>query len=149
MQKTKKKTCMLAVVIVLSLLALLAACGKSEFGITESTDTHMTITAANADKDAYFTVGSLEAADGEQIVITSNLEKGMVKVEVFKAEGEQSIDKLPEISGEPVLTGTFGGLEGDRVETIAGDVTAGTYMVSATCLEKATGTIEVEVKPAS
>ena len=39
---------------VIILLMLLTACGKSEFGVTENTRKHMTITAVNADKDDFF-----------------------------------------------------------------------------------------------
>ena len=42
----------------------------------------MTITAQNADKDAFFMVGSLDVADGEQIDISANLTKGSVRVEI-------------------------------------------------------------------
>ena len=43
------------IALVLSMLVL-TACGKSEFGLSENTEKKMTITAENADKDAFFMV---------------------------------------------------------------------------------------------
>lgn len=149
MQKTKKRTIILAVIAVLVLVFMLAGCGKSEFGVTGNTNKQMTITAKNAGKDAFFSVGSLEVADGEQIVMTSNLENGSVKVEIFKVPDNQSIDKLPEMGGDPVMTANFDGADKEsKMEKISGGVAAGIYAVKATCLEKADGTILVEVQPA-
>ena len=76
------------------LTMVLTACGKSEFGLTENTEKKMTITAERADKDAFFMVGSLEVSDGEQIVITSNLEKGSIRVEIVGVAEEQNIDQI-------------------------------------------------------
>ena len=55
------------IITVLALMLTLTACGKSEFGVTENSWKHMTLTAQNADKDAFVMVGSLDVADGEQI----------------------------------------------------------------------------------
>ena len=87
------------IALVLSMLVL-TACGKSEFGLSENTEKKMTITAENADKDAFFMVGSLEVADGEQIAITSNLTKGSVRVEIIGMPAEQSIDQIPDLNVE-------------------------------------------------
>ena len=134
----------LTVLAVLVLLALtLTACGKSEFGMTENTGKQMTITAVNAAQDAFFMTGSLEVADGEQIVITSGLEKGSVKVEIVAAPEDQSIDSLPEMDGDAMITADV-----SSTDAVSGTVPAGIYMVRATCLEKATGTVQIEVKPA-
>lgn len=140
-----KKNNTLAVILVLALLTLtLTACGTSEFGVTENTEKRMTITAEKADKDAFFMTGSLEVADGEQIVITSHLTKGSVRVEIIGASEEQSIDELPEMDGEAIITANVSTTEG-----ASGTVPAGSYMLKATCLETATGTVQIEVKPAA
>lgn len=76
-------------IVLLSLILTLTACGKSEFGVTENTWKHMTITAQNADKDAFFMVGSLDVADGEQIDIAANLTKGSVRVEIVRSSDNQ------------------------------------------------------------
>ena len=137
-----KRINLLASVIVLTLLTfMLTSCGKSEFGLTENTAKLMKLTALNADRDASFTVGSLEVADGEQIEITSDLTKGMIRVELIGTPEEQSIDVLPEMDGEPVLTANLKNSDG-----ASGTIPAGTYLLKATCLEKATGTVQIEVK---
>ena len=126
------------------LTMVLTACGKSEFGLTENTEKKMTITAERADKDAFFMVGSLEVSDGEQIVITSNLEKGSIRVEIVGVAEEQNIDQLPEMDGEVIMTANLHSTDGS-----SGTVPAGSYMLRATCLEKATGTVQIEVLPIS
>ena len=122
---------------------LLTACGKSEFGMAENTAKRMTIAADNADKKDFFMVGSLEVEDGEQIVVTSNLKKGSIRVELVGTPAEQSIDQLPEMNGEATLTAEHTGTDG-----VSGTVPAGSYLLRATCLEKASGTVEIEVQPA-
>lgn len=131
-------------IIALLLAALLlTACGKSKFGMAENTAKRMTIAADNADKKDFFMVGSLEVEDGEQIVVTSNLKKGSIRVELVGTPAEQSIDQLPEMNGEATLTAELTGTDG-----VSGTVPAGSYLLRATCLEKASGTVEIEVQPA-
>ncbi|MBQ3704641.1 MAG: hypothetical protein II885_18160 [Oscillospiraceae bacterium] len=143
MKNTTRRTDSI-IIAVLILMLTLTACGKSEFGVTENTGKQMTITAQNADKDAFFMVGSLDVTNGEQIVITSNLAKGSVRVEIVAASEEQSIDKLPVINGEAILTANL-----ENRNSVSGSVAVGSYLLRATCLEKATGTIQIETKPAS
>ena len=131
------------IALVLSMLVL-TACGKSEFGVSENTEKKMTITAENADNDSFFMVGSLEVADGAQIAITSNLTKGSVRVEIVGTPEEQSIDQIPDMNAEATLAADLKG-----TDSVSGTVEAGTYMLKATCLEKATGTVLVEVSPVS
>ena len=119
----------------------LTACGKSEFKVDGNTEKHMTITAKNADKDAFFSVGTLEVEDGEQIVIESNLEKGSIKIEIVGESETESIEKLPDLEGEAVITADL-----VRTDSASGTVPPGSYQLRATCLEKATGTVEIEVK---
>ena len=83
--------------LVLMLCISLTACGKSEFGLSENDGRHMTITARNADRDAFFMAGSLEVNKDEQILITSDLKKGLIRVEIVAAPEEQSIVVLPDM----------------------------------------------------
>ena len=130
--------------IIIFVLALtLTACGKSEFGVTENTWKHMTITAQNADKDAFFMVGSLDVADGEQIEITASLTKGSVKVEIVRSPDSQGISEIPEMDGAAIISANL-----VRTDGASGTVPAGTYLLRATCLERATGTIQINVMPA-
>lgn len=137
----------MAVTLCILLLAvsavLFTACGKSEFGLIENTDKKMVINAENAAKDDSFSAGSLVAEEGEQITITSDMEKGSVSVELFETTAEQSKDELPDVEGEPTITANC-----DGISTQSGTVSAGSFTLKATCTEKATGTITVEVTPA-
>ena len=130
------------IAILAMMVFTLAACGRSEFVISENTGKQMTVTAKNAKKDDSFMAGSLEVVDGERIVITASMTKGTVKVEVFKAPEGQSIDTLPEMDDEPIIMAVASSKE----EASAG-VAAGTYLLKATCLEKATGSVQIAVKP--
>ena len=144
MKKDKLRSAGSIIIAVLILVLTLTACGKSEFGVSENTGKQMTVMAQNADKDAFFMVGSLDVADGEQIVITSKLTKGSVRVEIVAASEKQSIDKLPDMNGEAIITADL-----ESGESVSGTVAAGSYLLRATCLKKATGTIQIEVKPAT
>ena len=130
------------VFILLLALLMLAACGKSEFGLSENTGKKMTISAENAGKDAFFAAGSLEVDAGEKIVLTSDLSKGSIRVEIIKTPDDQSIGELPAMDGEAIISANLAGTEG-----ASGTVPAGAYLLKATCLEKATGTILVEAVP--
>ena len=124
--------------ILLSMIMLLGACGKSEFGLVSNNDTSMTVNAKNAAKGDSFMSGSIEVGDNEKIVIESNLEKGEVKIELYSVTDDGDINHLPTISDEPVIMADL------KVnDSFAGEVEAGTYMLKATCIEKATGTIQV------
>ena len=144
MERMKRIRAFTGIIALVVLTMVLTACGKSEFGLTENTEKKMTITAERADKDAFFMVGSLEVSDGEQIVITSNLEKGSIRVEIVGVAEEQNIDQLPEMDGEAIMTANLHSTDGS-----SGTVPAGSYMLRATCLEKATGTVQIEVLPVS
>ena len=85
---------------------------KSEFGVTENSWKHMTLTAQNADKDAFVMVGSLDVTDGEQIEITASLTKGSVKVEIVRSPDNQSIDEIPEMDGKAIITANLARTEG-------------------------------------
>ena len=131
------------VLVMILALLMLTACGKSEFGLSENSEKRMTITALKADKEMFFMVGSLEVDEGEQVFVTSELTKGAIRVELIGTPAEQSIDQLPELNGAAVFTAEVTG-----GESAAGAVPAGSYLLRATCLEKATGTVRIEVQPA-
>ena len=140
--KTIRRAALIAALLLMTLA--LTACGKSVFGLTENTEKRMTLEAGNADRGDFFMVGSLEVEEGEQIVITSDLKKGEVRVELIRADAEQSIDKLPETDGEPTVTANLKNSDG-----ASATAAAGSYLLRATCLEKASGTVLIEVKPAA
>lgn len=143
MKKDKSRSAGSMIIAILILMLTLTACGKSEFGVTENTGKQITVTAHDADKGASFMVGSLDVAEGEQIVITSKLTKGSVRVDIVASSEEQSIDKLPDMNGEAIITADL-----ESGDSVSGTVATGSYYLRAACLEKATGTILIEVKPA-
>ena len=133
---------MLAAILAMSMLAM-SGCSKSEFGVTDNTEKAMTIEAKKASADSMFMVGTLAADEGEQIVVTSNLEKGKIRIEIIPAAEDQSIEELPDMDGEAAFEGEIvpgGG--------ISGTVDPGEYMLKATVLEKADGTVQIDVVPA-
>ena len=136
------KALALAAALLLTML-MLTACGKSEFGMSENTEKKMTITAQNADKNDFFMVGSLEVEDGEQIAFSADLTKGTIRVELIGTPAEQSIDELPELDDEATVKAELSGTD-EFFETVP----AGSYMLKATCLKKATGSVQIEVIPA-
>ena len=136
------KALALSAVLLLSVL-MLTACGRSEFGMSENTEKKMTITAENADKDDFFMVGSLEVEDGEQIVLSSDLTKGTIRVELIGTPAAQSIEELPELDGKATVTADLSGTD-EAAETVP----AGSYLLKATCLKKATGSVRIEVTSA-
>ena len=140
--KSRGADSIIVVILILILMLTLTACGKSRFVVSENTGKQMTVTAQNANKDAFFMVGSLDVADREEIVITSKLTKGSVRVEIVAASEEQNPEKLPDMNGEAIITADL-----ENGNSASGTAAAGSYYLRATCLEKATGTIQIEVKP--
>ncbi|MBR7045965.1 MAG: hypothetical protein IKI23_09960 [Lachnospiraceae bacterium] len=133
-----------ALITVLAILMLtLSACGQSYFKVDENTDKSMLISAQKAGKDSYFMSGSLTVEEGEEITASADLSKGRIRVEIFLESGEQSKDQMPQLEEEPALSANLQG-----TDSMSGTVNPGTYMVQATCLEKATGSIVIEVGPA-
>lgn len=133
-----------ALITVLAILMLtLSACGQSYFKVDENTDKRMLISAQKAGKDSYFMSGSLTVEEGEEITASADLSKGRIRVEIFLESGDQSKDQMPQLEEEPALSANLQG-----TDSMSGTVNPGTYMVQATCLEKATGSIVIEVGPA-
>ena len=95
---------------------------------------YATVTAKNADKDLFFAAGSLEVEEGETAVMTSHLEQGEVKVELFDSSGE-----MPDISKEAIMMFIA---EGET--ELKGTLPEGSYMIRATVLKKASGTVTVK-----
>ena len=120
---------------------LLAACGRSRFALSENSEKRMTIIAKNAEKNSFFVVGSLTVEEGEKVALSAELTKGGVRVELIGMPAGQSIGQLPEIDDARLsvdLTGT---------DASSGTVPAGSYLLRAICLDKASGSIRIEVLP--
>lgn len=139
-----KKILTLTVVAVLALsMMVLSSCESSEFGIVASSDKSMVVNAENADEDCTSMVGILSVEDGEQIEIKADLSEGSIRVEIFEGDIELSDEELPDFDGKAVITADL-----KTTESSTGTVPAGVYTLKATSLEKATGTVTVDVTPA-
>ena len=131
------------IVLTVSMIAM-TSCGKSEFGGESVDDKHMTINAAKADTGDFFVTGSLEVEEGEQIAIDTKLESGEITVEFISAEGIDNPDEVPDLEGEAIYTAYLSGTNQQAVS-----FGAGSFMIKPTVTEKATGTIDITVEPAS
>lgn len=140
----KKGNAVVVTAVVVLLALMLTACGKTEFSLNYNSEKNLTVKAQRAEKDASFTGGTLEVADGEKVVITSDLSKGKIRVEIVRTPDTQSMDIFPNMEGEVVIT-----IDAQDTDSISGTVPAGNYLIRSTCLENATGTIQVEAQPVS
>ena len=131
------------IVLTVSMIAM-TSCGKSEFGGESVDDKHMTINAVKADTGDFFVTGSLEVEEGEQIAIDTKLESGEITVEFISAEGIDNPDEVPDLEGEATYTAYLSGTNQQAVS-----FGAGSFMIKPTVTEKATGTIDITVEPAS
>ena len=86
-------------------------------------------------------IGTLEVAEGEELEITPDLKKGMLKLEFIQEDEEQSIDKLPDLDKDALITAEVSG-----TGTQAYGIPAGSYMVRVTVTEKAKGTVTAEIQ---
>ena len=133
-----------AIALIAAGMIAMTSCKASEFVFSGESEKLMTMEAKNAGNGASSLLGGLEVDEGEQIMISSDIEKGAVLLEVFGGPEEQSIDELPEPEGDPVMT-----LNAEGKESVSGEVGEGYYFVRATVTKKATGTARVEVVPAA
>ncbi len=86
--------------------------------------------------------GTLEVDEGEQIIITSEMTKGSIKLDFINTEGNDDIEKLPEIGNEAQLTVEA---SGSQINTCG--IEEGDYMLKAEVTEKATGTVTISIQP--
>ena len=141
-EKTGKKRVSILMAALLAAGMLTAtACGmfKNEFKCVENTEKRMTFEAVNASKGGMIMIGTLEVAEGEELEITPDLKKGMLKLEFIQEE--QSIDNLPDLDKDALITAEVSG-----TGTQAYGIPAGSYMVRVTVTEKAKGTVTAEIQ---
>ena len=134
----KRRSIAIVLVLALAMLAL-TACTTSEFSLEGTEEKKMTVSAKNAEKDSVAAVGGLMVGEGEMVVVTAALTEGSIRVEVLEAE-ETDEEEAPDLSGEAIFTANL-----ESTDSSSAEMNAGEYMVRATCLEKATGTVTIEV----
>ena len=145
MKKTKLLTAVAAAVMALTL----AACSSSSesyslsFDILNNREGEVVI--ENADKDSAVSSGALEVGEGEEILITSELEKGKVLIQIQKsaeADTEDTNDLEPP---------TFDHADYE-IEVEASDIAhcvpvPGEYDVNVVMQDKTSGKISMQVQP--
>ena len=145
MKKTKLFTAAAAAVMALTL----AACSSSSesyslsFDILNNREGEVVI--ENADKDSAVSSGALEVGEGEEILITSELEKGKVLIQIQKsaeADTEDTNDLEPP---------TFDHADYE-IEVEASDIAhcvpvPGEYDVNVVMQDKTSGKISMQVQP--
>ena len=145
MKKTKLLTAVAAAVMALTL----AACSSSSesyslsFNILNNKEGEVVI--ENADKDSAVSSGALEVGEGEEILITSELEKGKVLIQIQKsaeADTEDTNDLEPP---------TFDHADYE-IEVEASDIAhcvpvPGEYDVNVVMQDKTSGKISMLVQP--
>ena len=145
MKKTKLLTAVAAAVMALTL----AACSSSSesyslsFNILNNKEGEVVI--ENADKDSAVSSGALEVGEGEEILITSELEKGKVLIQIQKsaeADTEDTNDLEPP---------TFDHADYE-IEVEASDIAhcvpvPGEYDVNVVMQDKTSGKISMQVQP--
>ena len=134
----KRKSIAIVLILALAMLAF-TACTTSEFSLEGTEEKKMTVSAKNAEKDSVAAVGGLVVGEGEMVVVTAALTEGSIRVEVLEAE-ETDEEEAPDLSGEAIFTANL-----ESTDSSSAEMNAGEYMVRATCLEKATGTVTIEV----
>jgi hypothetical protein len=137
----KRTIAVLAAAVIIAGMLVMTSCGGA-FSMTGS-EKYASVQADKASADTTSTVGGLEVAEGEKVTITSSLDEGMIRMEVFAGPDEQSADEVPEPEGDPVMTFDAGGSD-----SVSGTVDPGYYFVKATVKEKATGSVELTVSSA-
>ena len=137
----KRIISILGIVTLALVMVFASSCNKEALTIDGSNEKLYTITASKAGKELMCMSGGLAVAEGEEVVISSELEKGSIEILLIGEAEEQTIDEIPDMDGEPVITFNATGSE-----SMSGTVPAGYYLVKATVTDKATGTITIEVK---
>ena len=139
----RKRFALIVAVLVMAMLAM-NACSKNTLVMNSESEKSMTVEVTKAATGDFALTGSLEVAEGEQVVMTQNMEKGEVLIELYGTPAEQSAEEMPDIEGgEPVMK-----LNADGAGSMSGTLPAGSYMVKATVIKKASGTVQIDVTEA-
>lgn len=138
----KKRYLLIAAILVVAMMTM-GACKGTGLVMNSTSEKSMTVEADRAAAGDYAMVGSLEVAEGEQVTISSNLEKGEIQIELYGTAAEQSAEEVPEMEGEAAMM-----FKAAATDSQSGTLAEGSYMVKATVNEKATGTVQIDVTSA-
>lgn len=133
----------------LSLILILAGCGKSVFSLEMNEDLKSgTITLEKASKGDFVTSGSLHVDEGDTVYIEPALEgDSEINIKLIGAiEGADGSEEIEEVFNEndPVLDVDINGTDPTECGLPAGD-----YYISVTVVKKATGTVMIRAENTS
>lgn len=135
-----------ATIIASVMLLSVMACGrteKSEFTAFQVGEKILLVSAENAEKGVFLTTDPIRIEKGELVDISADLEGGEIRIEMIRVpEGLDTGNTADSGEGETVITVNL-----HKTDRTSGTVTEGTYIVKATCLEKATGQIRIGAGP--
>ena len=140
-KKTTKMTAVLLAVLTAFAMTVITACGTSDFVVTDSNEKSMMIQADRGDKGDFFMAGTLEVAEGEQVTVDANLEKGSVEIGLVNAGKNDDIDEVPDEDAKAQESAEL-----TELDSYTFNVGPGNYLVKATIIEKATGAIMINVQ---
>lgn len=127
-------------------LLLVMACGrteKSEFTAFRAGEKILLVSAENAEKGVSLTTDPIRIEKGELVDISADLEGGEIRIEMIRVpEGLDTGN-----TADPEEGGTVMKADLHKTDRASGTVEEGTYFVKATCLEKATGQIQIGAGP--
>lgn len=138
----KKKALFLSIMVLAVAMIVMVSCSSSTLASETVDEHHIVITAEKAGEDDLVVSGGLEVGADQQIVIDSVLDEGGIKIEFISSEGFDDEEEVPDIdSAEVKYTANVNGKESQAVFFGEGE-----YMVRVTGTEKATGTVDIQVK---
>ncbi len=143
MEMKKRMVLVVAAVLALAMFAM-SSCEGSVFSMDSADEKSMNIMVENAGADEFAMSGGLVVGEGEAITVSSDLEKGSVRIEIYKQAEEQSMEEVEIPEGEPVMT-----FDASGTDSSSADFEPGDYTVKATVLEKATGAVKIDVAAAN
>ena len=132
------------VVLALSAVAMMTACGSGDLSVNADDPKNIVITAENADTDMDVMSGSLDVAEGEQLVVEPALENGALDIDLIRMAEDQSAEEVPDIDEDFDPSCSFTA-SGDETQTL--DVAKGSYYIKITVSEKADGTVTLKAQP--
>lgn len=145
-----KRSKLFAAAAAMVMALALAACSSSSesysysFDIVNNKEGEAVI--ENADKDAAVSSGALEVGEGEEIFISSELEKGKVLIQIQKSEEVKTEDNFG--TEPPAFDHADYEIEMEGSEIAHCAALPGEYDVNIVMLDKTTGRITMAVQPA-
>lgn len=135
-----------ATIIASVMLLSVMACGrnaKSEFTAFQVGEKILLVSAENAEKGVFLTTDPIRIEKGELVDISADLNGGKIRVELIRVpNGEDNGNSPDSDDSETVMKADL-----HKTDRASGTVEEGTYIVKVTCLEKATGQVQIGAGP--